>query len=693
MTRQEAKKRVEKLRETIDHHRYLYHVRDRQEISDAAHDSLKHELYRLEQQFPDLITPTSPTQRVGGAPLKKFSKVTHRSPMLSMEDVFSLEEFDEWDTRVRKVAPHGTFDYYTEIKMDGLAVSLWYEDGILKVGATRGDGRVGEDVTQNLKTIEAIPLRLRTPSEKELDVFVTRWEGKVDIHVFRSRMERLSGVIEVRGEVFMTKQVFERLNREQAKKGAVLFANPRNASAGSIRQLNSHITASRSLDFFGYALMDEESFGITTHEQAHEILALLGITINTRDVHCTTRADVAAYHGHIQKTRDRLPYWTDGIAVMINDNRTFASLGVVGKTPRGAIAYKFPAQQVATMVRGVNFQVGRTGALTPVATFDPVVVAGTTVTHATLHNADEIQRLDVRIGDTVIIEKAGDIIPKVISVVREMRNGGEKHILIPRTCPICGSATIRREGEVALYCSSANCFAKERECVIHFVSRKAFDIDGLGEKIVEQLISEGLIHDAADLFTLTRGDLEPLERFAEKSSENLIGALNARRTIELPRFLFALGIRHVGEETARDLAKAFGTLENIRHASQEDFEAVPNIGEVVAASLADYFRDKKNQAFIKKILANGVVIKPFVHARQTRVFGGKTFVLTGTLISLTREQATERIRTRGGSVSSSVSAQTDYVVAGDDPGSKYAKAKKLGVSILSEQEFLQLLAG
>lgn len=691
MTRNEAKQRIEKLRETIDHHRYLYHVRDRQEISDAAHDSLKHELYRLEQQFPFLITPTSPTQRVGGEPLKKFSRVTHRSPMLSMEDVFSLEEFDEWDARVRKVAPHGTFDYYTEIKMDGLAVSLWYEDGVLKVGATRGDGRVGEDVTQNLKTIEAIPLRLRVPSEKELDAFATRWEGTVDIRALRSRVERLRGTIEVRGEVFMTKQVFERLNREQAKKGAALFANPRNASAGSIRQLDSRITASRGLDFFGYALMDEESFGITTHEHAHELLALLGIKTNTRDVHCTTRADVAAYHAHIQKTRERLPYWTDGIVVMVNDTTTFASLGVVGKTPRGAIAYKFPAQQVTTMVRGVNFQVGRTGALTPVATFDPVVVAGTTVTHATLHNADEIQRLDVRIGDTVIIEKAGDIIPKVISVVREMRTGGEKHISIPPTCPICGSATIRREGEVALYCSNANCFAKEREGVIHFVARKAFDIDGLGEKIVEQLISEGLIRDAADLFTLTRGDLEPLERFAAKSSENLIGALNARRTIELPRFLFALGIRHVGEETAHDLAKAFGTLENIQHTSQEDFSAVPNIGGVVAASLADYFHDKKHQAFIEKILANGVVVKPFVRVRQTREFEGKTFVLTGTLVSLTREQATEKVRARGGAVTSSVSTQTDYVVAGDDPGSKYDKAKKLGVSILSEQEFLQLL--
>lgn len=691
MTRKEAEARIQRLRTTIDHHRYLYHVLDRQEISDAAHDSLKHELYTLESQFPDLITSSSPTQRVGGASLKQFSKVTHRSPMLSMEDIFSAEELAEWEARLRKLAPQAPQGYYAEIKMDGLAVSLWYEDGILKVGATRGDGTVGEDVTQNLKTIEAIPLVLRKPLEKEIDAFIKRWSGSMNVQRFRARLANLAGTIEVRGEVFMTKKVFERLNREQEKKGAPPFANPRNASAGSIRQLDSNVTASRQLDFFGYALMNEETFGITTHQQAHELLMLLGIKTNRQDAYCLDHDAVTAYHAAIKKARERLPYWTDGIVVMVNDNTTLATLGVVGKTPRGVIAFKFPGQQVVTVVREVNFQVGRTGALTPVATFDPVVVAGTTVTHATLHNIDEIERLDVRIGDTVIIEKAGDIIPKVISVVKEMRSGKEKHIPIPQTCPICSSAVIRREGEVALYCANVSCFAKEREQVIHFVSRKGFNIDGLGEKIVEQLIQEGLIHDAADLFTLTRGDLEPLERFAEKSASNLIEAIKARRSIELPRFLFSLGIRHVGEETAHDLAQYFGTLGAIRAASREAFEAVPNIGGVVATSVFEYFRDHRSQRFIEKLLSNGVDIKPFVRPKQSPALIGKTFVLTGSLSSLTRDIAQEKIRAHGGDVSSSVSRETDYVIAGKDPGLKYEKAKKLGIAILSEKEFLKML--
>ncbi|MBI4253241.1 NAD-dependent DNA ligase LigA [Candidatus Uhrbacteria bacterium] len=691
MTKKEAHQRIERLRKTIDHHRYLYHVLDRQEMSDAAHDSLKHELYTLEQQFPDLIISSSPTQRVGGAPLKQFSKVVHRSPMLSMEDIFSSDELSEWEARLRKRFVSGALDYYAEIKMDGLAVSLLYENGALRVGATRGDGKVGEDVTHNLKTIEAIPLVLREPSEKEVTAFIRRWSGSVNADSLRARLCAPLGTIEVRGEVFMAKKVFERLNREQERKGAPLFANPRNASAGSIRQLDSNVTASRQLDFFGYALMDEETFGITTHQQAHELLMLLGIKTNRKDAYCSNRDAVIAYHASIQKARERLGYWTDGIVVMVNDNETFARLGVVGKTPRGAIAFKFPGQQATTVVREVNFQVGRTGALTPVATFDPVVVAGTTVTHATLHNIDEIERLNVNIGDTVIIEKAGDIIPKVISVVKEMRSGKEKSIPIPHTCPICASPVIRREGEVALYCSNANCFAKEREQVIHFVSRKAFDIDGLGEKIVEQLIQEGLIHDAADLFTLTKGDLEPLERFAEKSASNLIAAIDARRTIDLPRFLYALGIRHVGEETAHDLAKYFGTLEHILHATHDDFEAVPNIGGAVATSLYEYFRDPKNRRYIEKLIQNGVVIKSYVRQRQSLVFSEKTFVLTGTLTSLTREQAQEKIRERGGDVSSSVSKETDYVVVGQDPGSKYEKAKKLGISIRSEEDFLKML--
>ncbi len=692
MTTSEVKQRIAKLRATIDHHRYLYHVLDTQEISDAALDSLKHELAALESQLPDLITPHSPTQRVGGLPLAAFKKVVHRSPMLSMEDIFMVDELEEWEARLKRFMPRAHLDYFAEIKMDGLAVSLLYKDGVFTLGATRGDGKVGEDVTQNLRTIEAVPLSLRVPSEKEINAFLKKHGKSVDGQRVREMLTHLKGDIEVRGEVFMTKKSFDRLNAEQERKGLPLFANPRNAAAGSIRQLDPKVAASRNLDFFGYALMDEERFGITTHEQSHQILALLGVKTNRLDAYCADRTDIAAYYQKIQNKRESLPYWTDGIVVGINTIATFNHLGVVGKTPRGMIAYKFPAEQVTTILRDVVFQVGRTGALTPVGTFDPVVVAGTTVTHATLHNVDEIKRLDVRIGDTVIIEKAGDIIPKVVRVLAEMRTGNEKKIIIPKRCPICTSPVIRKAGEVAIMCSNKNCFAKQKEQIIHFVSRKCVDIDGLGEKIVEQLINAGLVHDAADLYALRVGDLEPLERFAEKSAENLIEALDARRIIELPRFLNALGIRHVGEETAFDLARHFGTLEKIEDASFEELIAVPHIGDVVAKSICEYFGIEGSKQLIAKFLKNGVTIKSFhVQKAPSQHLSGKTFVLTGSLSSMTREQAQEKIRDRGGNVSSSVSRTTDYVVVGEDPGSKAERAKKLGVPILAEGEFLEML--
>ncbi|MDP2631078.1 MAG: NAD-dependent DNA ligase LigA [Candidatus Uhrbacteria bacterium] len=691
MTKTEAKKRIEKLRGTIEHHRYLYHVLDTQEISDAALDSLKHELYTLEQQFPEYITSTSPTQRVGGKALDTFKKVTHATPMLSMEDIFSEEEFCEWEERLKKLAPRDKADYYCELKMDGLAMSLVYEDGVLAVGATRGDGKTGENVTHNLKTIEAIPLELRAPTHQDIAAYIKKHGDTIDARLVQKRLEHVDGRIEVRGEVFMTKKVFEQLNKEQEKKGESLFANPRNAAAGSIRQLDPMITATRRLDFFGYALMGEDGFGISSHQQAHEILALLGIKINRLDRYCATTSDVVRFHDEIYKTRDRLPYWTDGVVVGINDNALSKRLGVVGKTPRGMVAFKFPAQQVTTVLRGVDFQVGRTGALTPVGTFDPVSVAGTTVTHATLHNIDEIERLDVRAGDTVIIEKAGDIIPKVISVVKTLRTGVEKKIIPPKVCPVCGSPIVRKTGEVAVYCSNKNCFAKEKEQIIHFVSRKAFDIDGLGEKIVEQLLNEGLVRDASDLFTLKQGDLEPLERFAEKSASNLVEAIDARRAVELPRFLYALGIRHVGEETALDLARAFGSIEKIVNASQEELEHIPNIGGVVSQSIIEYMGNEKNRAYIDVLLHNGVNVLPFSAPRTAQTFVGKTFVLTGALSTFTRDEAKEKIREHGGDVSSSVSKETDYVVVGQEPGSKAEKAQKLGVAILSEVEFLKLL--
>lgn len=690
-TKSEAKERIKKLRETINHHRYLYHVRDRQEISDSALDSLKHELYRLEQQFPDLISPDSPTQRVGGAALEGFKKVRHRAAMLSMEDIFSYEELHEWRERLARLSrttEHA--DYYAEIKMDGLAVSLLYHDGVLVRGATRGDGMIGEDVTQNLKTIESIPLALRHPSESELRGMCTTAKGSIDEDALERRLRNFSGTIEIRGEAYLPKKIFEQLNEQNIARGAAAFANPRNAAAGSIRQLDSAIAASRKLDFFGYALMDEESFGLTTHEQSHELMKLLSIKVNPHNRRCATLEDVKAYHQSIEQRRDALPYWTDGVVVVINDNVLFHKLGVAGKAPRGMIAYKFAAQQVATVIESIHFQVGRTGALTPVATLRPVLIAGTTVSHATLHNADEIRRLGVKIGDTVIIEKAGDIIPKVIKVLKNLRTGHEKNISQPRRCPICLSPVRRTSGEVALYCSNTRCFAQEKERIIHFVSKKGFNIDGLGEKIVEQLVSEGLIRDASDIFFLTKGDLEPLEGFGEKSAYKLIEAIEASKTIEFSKFLYALGIRHVGEETARDLAKQFHSIREVCAAPLDELENIPNIGAIVARSTHEYCANEKNKELIHKLLAAGVHCTS-MQQLSVQSLAGKTFVLTGELERYSRDEAKEQIRTRGGAVSSSVSKNTDYVIAGGEPGSKYEKAKKLGIAIINEKEFTDLL--
>lgn len=455
MTKNEAKERIEKLKKEINHHRYLYHVLDRQEISDAALDSLKHELYKLEQQFPEFLTPDSPTQRVGGKALDEFKKVQHKTPMLSIEDVFSFEEFEGWRERIQKIIPSARLDYYAEIKMDGLAVSLVYRGGIFILGSTRGDGKIGEDVTQNLKTIDAIPLRLHEPTEKDIGDFLKKFGEGLDKKKFLSRIKNLSGPpanasvalrageTEVRGETFMDKKVFDELNRQQEKMGEAKFANPRNAAAGSIRQLDSKITASRKLDFFGYALMAD--FGQSTHQQAHEILKLLGIKTNPLNEHCRTPADIEKYHEEIYKKRPKLPYWTDGVVIVVNDDKTFDRLGVVGKTPRGMIAYKFPAEQATTIVREVKWQVGRTGAITPVAIMDPVSIGGTTVKHATLHNLDEIRRLGLKIGDTVILEKAGDVIPKVVKVLTHLRPRIAKEINPPRKCPVCGGVLERRE--------------------------------------------------------------------------------------------------------------------------------------------------------------------------------------------------------------------------------------------------------
>ena len=684
-SRSQAKKRIAKLREEINYHRYLYHVLDKQEISDAALDSLKHELYQLEQQYPDLITPDSPTQRVGGKALAKFKKIKHEVPMLSIEDVFSFEELQAWEERIKKMA-RTHWEYFAEIKMDGLAVSLVYANGILVEGSTRGDGVIGEDILQNLKTIEAIPLKLHEPSDKQIQEFLSKYGQGIDKENFEKQVKSLAGRIEIRGEAFMDKKVFNQLNREQEKKGEKIFANPCNAAAGSIRQLDPKITASRKLDFFGYDLLAD--FGQVTHEQAHHIIRLLGVKDNPLNRHCKNLQEIETFHDYVHKEREKLHYWTDGIVGVINDLKLFKKLGVIGKTPRGYIAYKFPAAQATTIVQNVRFNVGRTGVLTPVADLKPVPIGGTIVSHATLHNIDEIERLGVKIGDTVIIERAGDVIPKVLQALPKLRTGKERAIKVPTKCPICGSAVKRKPGEVGIYCSNPHCFAKEQEKMFHFVSKGGMNIDGLGPKILEQLMNEGLVSNAADLYELKVGDLEPLERFGEKSAENIIEAIANSKKVTLDKFLFGLGIRHVGEETAVALAKHFAGLDKIKTASVEELMRVSDIGQIVAESIGAYFKEKKNLKLVDDLLKY-IKIEKIKKVKQT--LAGKTFVLTGGMETMTRDEAKEKIRSLGGDVSSSVSKNTDYVVAGSEPGSKLDKAKKLGVKIISEKEFLAML--
>lgn len=672
MDKQAAKIRIEKLKTEINRHRYLYHVLDRQEISDAAQDSLKHELAELETRYPEYITPDSPTQRVGGEALDTFKKVQHPQPMLSLVDAFSAEELFDWEKRNAKLVPGGTtFDYYAEVKMDGLAVTLIYERGVLAQAATRGDGKVGEDITQNIKTIDAIPLKLELENAPR--------------EMRAAMLKRL----EVRGEVYMTKKVLAELNRGQVKKKLPEFANPRNAAAGSVRQLDPKVTASRKLNFMAYDLVTD--VGQTTHQQAHELMKQLGFRAGEYNKHCTDAQAVEAYHEEIGKIRGAMPYWTDGIVVIVNSIKLFKQLGVVGKAPRGALAYKYPAEQATTVVEDIQVQVGRTGALTPVAHLTPVKVAGSTVSRATLHNVDEIERLGVRIGDTVIVQKAGDVIPDIVNVLPNLRTGKEKRFHMPEKCPVCGSKVERRKGEVAFYCTNKTCYAKQQEGLRHFVSKGAFDIDGLGPKILEQLARADLVKNPADLFDLKTTDLEPLERFAEKSADNLVQAIGAAKKVTLARFIFALGIRHVGEETAIDLAQHFGTIQKLMDATPEEINSLRDIGDVVAKSIYAFFQDKQNVKLVEKLLRKGVVIAHEVRQTKKTQLSGKKIVVTGTLDSMSRDEAKSRIRQAGGDWVSSVSKHTEYVVVGADPGSKADRAKKLGITLLDEKEFIKLL--
>ncbi|MDQ7814937.1 MAG: NAD-dependent DNA ligase LigA [Patescibacteria group bacterium] len=690
MNKQEAAARIKKLRQEIDKYRYQYHVLNALEISEGALDSLKHELYELEQEHPELITPDSPTQRVAGEPLPGFKKVTHAVRMLSIEDAFSFAEVEEWLERMKKLKPQEKFDFFAELKMDGLAVSLIYEDGFLVKGATRGDGTVGEEVTHNLRTIEAVPLELHVPSQEEVAQFLKKHKDRLDQEKVGSILTTHAGRIEVRGEVYMTRTQLAKLNTKLQKRGEPELANPRNAAAGSIRQLDPKIAAERGLSFFGYAMVGD--YGTRTHEQTHELLSLLGIPTNPNFRRCASLTEVAEFQAEIGRKRDKLDYWIDGVVVNVNDDGLFRSLGVVGKTPRAVIAWKFPAEQGTTVVRDIVVSVGRTGALTPVAVMDPVQLAGTTVTHASLHNEDEIGRLGLKIGDTVIVEKAGDVIPKIIEVLPKLRTGKEKDFRMPKECPICGSSVRRKEGEVATVCTNKGCFAQELASILHFASRHALDIRGLGDKIAEQMIQNGLVREWADLYRLTPEDLLELEGFADVSSKKLYEEIQSHRKVELSRFINALGIRHVGEETARDLATAFGTFGRFREATLEDLMAVEGIGAVVADSIVDFFADAREAKRVDALLEY-IEITQTPRREKVGPFSGTSWVLTGTMEKMSREEAKEKIRTLGGDVTESVSKKTTYVVVGADPGSKYSKAQKLGVEILDEKGFLEKLKG
>ena len=690
MDKQEIKQRIDKLKKTINHHRYLYHVQDMQEISDAALDSLKKELFDLEQEYPEFITEDSPTQRVGGKPLKEFQKIKHSQRMLSFNDAFSKEDMQDWLERISKLLTgeeKNKLNFYCELKIDGLAIELIYENGFFKAGATRGDGTIGEDVTQNLKTVEAIPLSIPIfPSlrgwQKPDEAIQSE---NTDYRLPRSPAGSLAMTV-VRGEVFISKKEFEKINKIQKKKGLPIYANPRNIAAGSIRQLDPKITASRRLDSFAYDLKSD--FKQKTHEETHKIIKSFGFKTNANNKYCKNLDEVFEFHAHWQKNREKLNYEIDGIVVIVNNNKIFEKLGVVGKAPRGAIAFKFPQAEATTKVLDIKIQVGRTGAMTPVAVLEAVQVTGITITRATLHNEDEIRRLGLKIGDTVIVGRAGDVIPNIIKVLPELGTGKEKNFKMPEKCPSCNTKLVKED--VLWRCPNEKCFARQKRNFYHFVSRTAFNIDGLGPKIIDKLLNEGLVQDPADLFDLKKGDLSPLERFAEKSAENLVKTISEKKEITLSKFIYALGIRNIGEETAMDLAKYFGSIKKVKSAKLEDFDKILNIGPVVAKSVYKWFQEQDNLKFLEKLEKK---IKIISYKLQTTNYklSGKSFVLTGSLESMSRDEAKQKIRELGGDISESVSSKTNYVIVGRDPGSKADKAQKLGIKIITENEFAKMI--
>ena len=669
MTEKDIKKRIEELRDKINYHNYRYYVLDDPEISDAEYDALFKELLNFEAKYAGFLTPDSPTQRVGASPLKEFPQFTHSSPMLSLEDAFDEAGTIEFDERIKRMLKTDQYiEYVAEPKIDGLAVNLLYENGIFIAGATRGDGYTGEDVTTNLKTIKTIPLRML--------------KGKTD---FPSR-------IEVRGEVYLGLKDFHKLNEMRGRKGESLFANPRNAAAGSLRQLDSKITAERPLSSFFYGIGEIMGIKFKTHWEILEMLKSWGFRVNPEVKRCNSIKDVIKYYNGIKERRNKLDYEIDGIVIKVNHLELHEKLGVRTRNPRWAMALKFEPQEATTVIEEIRVQVGRTGTLTPVAILKPVRVGGVEVSRATLHNMDEVERKDVREGDTVIVRRAGDVIPEVVKPVIEKRTGREKIFKMPGKCPVCNSLVIK---DGALHrCTGISCPAQLKELIRHFASRTAMDIEGLGDKLVDKLVEEGLVKDLGDIYSLKKEDIATLERMAEKSAQNIIDAIEKSKRISFERFLYALGIRHAGEYIAKLLAKNFKNIESLKKASEEDLMKIEGIGPEVAASTAGFFKQKGNILVVEKILAKGVKIEE-LRTKPGKVkeeISGKVFVFTGTLESMARSEAEKKVEELGGRATSSVTKNTDYVVIGKDPGSKADKAKELGVKIISEEKFLKLIS-
>jgi DNA ligase (NAD+) len=665
-----VKKEIEALRQKLRHHEYQYYVLDEPEISDAAYDGLMEKLKALEAAHPELITPDSPTVRVGGAPRDGFQKVQHARAMLSLDNAFSFDALREFDRRVREGIGKEKIEYIAEHKFDGLSISLQYAAGKLVRGVTRGDGTTGEDVTPNVKTIRSVPLQ-------------------VDAAILKKA--KLPADFEVRGEVLMTRKAFEALNRQQELTGGKIFVNARNSAAGAVRVLDPSITAARRLDFFAYYLFVDGKVPFPKHSES--LLALKQLRFRASDDWklCNGIDTVIAYCEDWDAKREKLPYEIDGVVIKVNSTGIQNELGFTSKAPRWAIAYKYPARQETTVVNDIRVNVGRTGALTPVAFLEPVQVGGVTVSRSTLHNMDEVGRLGVQIGDTVLIERAGEVIPHVLKVVKEGKD--RRPFVMPTKCPECGSAIHHVEGEVAYRCVNAACPAKRKESLLHFASRHAMNIDGLGDKIVDQLVDKGLVKDVADLYTLKEDEVAGLERMAEKSAQNLLAEIAGSKKSSLARLIYALGIFSVGERTGQLLAEHFSSLEELAAAKEEQLEAVHEVGPKVAASIVEFFSEPANRQLIKKLSKVGV--HPTAEKREVKSdkLAGKSFVFTGGLANRSREEAAELVQQHGGKISGSVSKKTDYVVVGADPGSKYDKAKELGVPVLTETEFEKLIHG